>query len=123
MRIAIPINENNGLESKVFAHFGSAPLFMVFDTDSQEQEIIDNQNANHQHGMCHPMAQLSTKEINCVVCGGMGVRAVQKLNEAGIKAYKMSTDDGTVKDIISQLSANNLTEITVDDACQNHNCH
>jgi predicted Fe-Mo cluster-binding NifX family protein len=34
MNICIPTTDDEGLESKVCAHFGSAPAFLVVDTDS-----------------------------------------------------------------------------------------
>lgn len=82
---------------------------------------MNNDNQHHSHGMCHPMAVLSTKDINAVVCGGMGARAIQKLNEAGIKAYRAIP--GSVEEIAMQFSKGGLDEITVENACQQHNCH
>jgi predicted Fe-Mo cluster-binding NifX family protein len=35
MRIVLPVGDNNGADSEVFNHFGSAPFFAIFDTDSQ----------------------------------------------------------------------------------------
>jgi predicted Fe-Mo cluster-binding NifX family protein len=71
--------------------------------------------------MCTPLGALSGKNIDAVVCGGMGARAVQKLNEAGIKAYRVTT--GTVQEIIDSLKKGGLEEITVQNACMRHNCH
>ena len=34
MNICIPITRDNGIQSPVSLHFGSAPLFMVVDTES-----------------------------------------------------------------------------------------
>ena len=34
MKICIPVNENNGVDSSVSAHFGSAPFFMIVDSDT-----------------------------------------------------------------------------------------
>ncbi len=35
MNICIPVNEDKGLQSPVCAHFGSAPAFMIVDTESR----------------------------------------------------------------------------------------
>ena len=59
--------------------------------------------------------------IDAVVCQGMGMRAVQKLNEANIKAYKASAE--TVADIIKKFKGNELEEITAQNACAQHGCH
>ncbi|MBU0635159.1 MAG: NifB/NifX family molybdenum-iron cluster-binding protein [Candidatus Omnitrophica bacterium] len=121
MKICIPIIENNGLKSKVNAHFGSAPYFLIYDTEKETFEIIDNSDSRHMHGMCHPLKALENKDIHAVVCGGMGARAVQKLNESGIRAYRASV--GTVEEIISIDKEGKLEEITMDNACADHSCH
>jgi predicted Fe-Mo cluster-binding NifX family protein len=56
-----------------------------------------------------------------VVCAGMGVRAVQKLKEMGIRVYKVSGD--TVEEIIEEYQTAELEEITSKNACSQHRCH
>jgi predicted Fe-Mo cluster-binding NifX family protein len=121
MKICIPTETNSGKAAEVYGHFGSAPYFTIYDTDTETVEIIDNANQHHSHGMCHPMAQLAGKNIDAVVCGGMGFRAVQKLNEGGIKAYRAVP--GTVENISDQFLKGELEEITPDNACAQHGCH
>ena len=86
MKVCIPTETNEGKSAKVFGHFGSAPYFTIVDTEKDSVEIIDNANQHHAHGMCQPMNAFMDKKIDAVVTGGMGSRAVQKLNEGGIKA-------------------------------------
>jgi predicted Fe-Mo cluster-binding NifX family protein len=88
MRICIPTTTNDGKTAKVNEHFGSASYFTIYDTENNSVEVIENSNEHHSHGMCLPMTTLTGKNIDAVVCGGMGARAVQKLNEGGIKAYR-----------------------------------
>ena len=121
MKICIPTETNKGKEAEVFGHFGSAPYFTIYDTETENVEIINNSNQHHSHGMCHPMGQLEGKHIDAVVCGGMGSRAVQKLNEGSIKAYRAIP--GTVANIASQFKTGGLDEITVENACAQHGCH
>lgn len=121
MKICIPTETNEGKEAEVYGHFGSAPYFTIYDTESNTVEIINNSNQHHSHGMCQPMAQLTGQKIDVVVCGGMGSRAVQKLNAGGIKTYKAVP--GTVEGIAEQFIEGGLEEITVDNACTEHGCH
>jgi predicted Fe-Mo cluster-binding NifX family protein len=121
MRIGIPTENKEGLNSKVYGHFGSAPYFTIYDTEKETFKTVDNINAHHSHGMCHPIGVLGTSSIDAVVCQGMGMRAVQKLNEANIKAYR--TQGGTVAEIIKKYKDNELEEITVQNACAQHGCH
>lgn len=61
------------------------------------------------HGMCHPLEVLKNKNIDVVVCAGMGARAVQKLNEDGIRAYKAVS--ATAEEIIERYKKSKLEEI------------
>ena len=120
MKICIPVKDDQGLESTVSDHFGSAPIFIIYDIESKETTAINNSNKEHAHGMCQPLRALEEHNIDVVVCQGMGARAVQRLNMAGIKAYRVSGK--TINDIIKKYNANELEEITPDSACSQHNC-
>jgi len=121
MRICIPTEDKGGINANVYGHFGSAPYFTIYDTDKETFRTVDNTNAHHSHGMCHPIGVLGASSIDVVVCQGMGMRAVQKLNEANVKTYR--ADGKTVADIVNKFKAGELEEITVQNACVQHGCH
>lgn len=121
MRICIPTETDAGLKAKINAHFGSVPYFTIYDTVKDSLEVINNSNQHHMHGMCQPMDVLDNKGIDVVVCGGMGARAVMKLNESGIKAYRAIT--GTAADVLKRYKEGSLQEITPEIACDHSDCH
>lgn len=121
MKICIPTLGKKGLEEEVSEHFGSAPYFTIVNLETNETEIIDNQNQHHSHGQCHPMGSIIGKGVNGVVCGGMGRRAVELLNSDGIKVF-LGTGD-IVKTVIEQYKNGNLKELAADQACSGHGCH
>ncbi|MBU1125887.1 MAG: NifB/NifX family molybdenum-iron cluster-binding protein [Candidatus Omnitrophica bacterium] len=121
MKICIPTQTDQGLNAEVHAHFGSAAYFTIYDTEKESIETIDNGNMHHAHGTCHPMKALGLKDIDAVVCAGMGARAVMGLNAAGIKAFRVQ--GGSVSEVIKQFAQSTLEEITPDNACSQHNCH
>jgi predicted Fe-Mo cluster-binding NifX family protein len=120
MRICIPTETDTGKQAKVYDHFGSAPYFTIYDTEKDDCETIDNSNQHHIHGTCNPIDALNGKDIDAVVCNGMGKRAVQKLNEAGIRSYIAS--GAIVREVIDKYQANELEEMTQDNACHRHGC-
>jgi len=120
MRLCIPTTTKDGKNAFVHEHFGSAPFFTVYDVETKACQILDNSNSQHAHGMCQPLSLLAGQQIDAVVCGGMGARAVQKFNEAGIKVYRAVP--GTVTEIASLFSKDNLEEISLAGACSHHNC-
>ena len=121
MNICIPVKTKDGLLSKIFEHFGSAPYFVVYNTEKEDIDFLENNNEHHTHGTCQPLKALASQNIEAVVCIGMGKRAVQRLNEGGMKAYRTSAE--TVEEIIRKYKENTLEEITVNNACSHHNCH
>ena len=121
MKICIPTETNEGKSAKVHGHFGSAPCFTIYDTEKDDCQTIDNSNQHHIHGTCNPIDVLAGKGIDAVVCSGMGMRAIQKLNQEGVRAYKASGSD--VQEVIEEYRANALGEITVENACRQHGCH
>jgi len=121
MTICIPTRGDAGLEDSVFDHFGSAPYFTLYDSESGEVSTIANHNAHHSHGTCHPMMQLAGYNIDCVVCGGMGRRAIQALNADGIKVFYARAT--SVNDVVARIKAGDLKELTSAQACQGHGHH
>jgi len=120
MRICIPTETDTARQAKVYDHFGSAPYFTIYDTEKDDCETVDNSNKHHIHGTCNPIDSLDGKNIDIVVCNGMGKRAVQKLNETGIRAYKAA--GASVREVIDKYRAKELEEITMDSACHQHGC-
>jgi predicted Fe-Mo cluster-binding NifX family protein len=118
MQICIPITEDKGLASPVSAHFGSAPAFMIVDTETAGCRAIVNKNHEHQHGMCTPLASIAGEKIDSMVVGGIGMGALNKLAAAGIKVYHSTSR--TVEETIAALKAGGLELVTIDTACNHH---
>lgn len=118
MFICIPVNEDKGLQSSVCAHFGSAPAFLIVDTDSGSCRAIVNQNQHHGHGMCAPLASLQGERIDGMVVGGIGMGALGKLMAAGIRVYRATHP--TVAETVSALQAGVLEPVRPDQACAHH---
>ena len=118
MKLCFPIESNNGIESFVYGHFGSAPMFLVYDTESESSETINNQNLNHVHGRCSPIQALDGQSVDAIVVGGIGGGAISKLNMMGIKVYQAV--QGTVQKNIDLFKQKAVSEITLDQACRQH---
>ena len=118
MKLCIPTEGNEGMEAIISEHFGSAPYFTIADTESNKIEIIDNLDKHHAHGMCQPTSSLTGKDVDIVISGGMGGRAIQKLNQDNIKTFIAVC--GTVEEIIWQYKNNLLEELNSQNACAHH---
>ncbi len=120
MRICIPIEENKGLDSIVFNHFGSAPFFLICELEGEEVKVIKNEDLHHAHGMCQPLKALGGEVVDAILVGGIGAGALMKLNNQGVKVYKVSND--TVLNNIELLKSSQLHEFSVNNTCAGHDC-
>jgi predicted Fe-Mo cluster-binding NifX family protein len=118
MKECFPVNTSRSLESEVYGHFGSAPAFILVDTETRETREISNRDQHHAHGMCSPIRALGGCEIDCVVVGGIGGGALIKLNQAGISVYKAM--GLTVQDNLDLLRAGRLPVFQPGHVCAGH---
>jgi predicted Fe-Mo cluster-binding NifX family protein len=118
MNVCIPVNEDKGLQSPICAHFGSAPVFMIVDTDDETCRAVPNRNEHHGHGMCMPLASLRGENIDGMVVGGIGGGALSKLQAAGIRVYL--SDLPTVEASVAAFKSGSLREVTPAEACAHH---
>lgn len=118
MNVCIPVEEDRGPKSRVCAHFGSAPLFMIVDSETGSCRAITNGNQHHNHGMCTPLAALQGESFEAVVVGGIGAGALNKLLSAGIEVFL--SDQSNVERTLAALKAGTLRPVTMDSACAQH---
>lgn len=118
MLACIPTEDDAGLEARVCGHFGSAPYFTLYDTESRQVRTLANGNAHHAHGTCHPLSQLAGLELGCIVVAGMGRRAVDSLRAAGIAVYR--APGARVSDAVAGLAAGTLPALDAAHACGGH---
>ena len=69
MKVCFPVAQDEGFESKVYGHFGSAPMFIVVDTELKEAKVLDNSDKGHGHGSCRPLKALGGEKVDAIVVG------------------------------------------------------
>jgi predicted Fe-Mo cluster-binding NifX family protein len=107
-----------GKEGAVYDHFGSAPAFLIVDTETDQVLAVNNRNTHHEHGMCNPVSALNGNHIDAMIVGGIGPGALMKLNTMGIKVFRSGAP--TVKENLVLLGSNGLQELTMEESCQSH---
>jgi predicted Fe-Mo cluster-binding NifX family protein len=117
MKICFPVERNEGMESLVFGHFGSAPMFLVVDTENREVQAIHNGDEHHAHGQCSPLKALGDQQVDAIVVGGIGGGALMGLKRAGLKVFK--AQGVTVADNITCLREDSLLEL-IQGTCGGH---
>jgi predicted Fe-Mo cluster-binding NifX family protein len=118
MRVAFPTEDDNGLDSRVYGHFGSAPRFIMIESETKQMETVDNMDKDHLHGQCQPMKALNGETVDAVVVGGIGAGALNGLNNSGIKVYRAV--DGTVAENLKLIQSGTLPELLPGQTCGGH---
>lgn len=118
MILCFPVQEEKGLTSIVFNHFGSAPHFVLYDTETETVTPLINKDLNHVHGQCSPIKALDGNTVDAVIVGGIGAGAINKLNSLGIRVFKSS--GGTIKENTALFAQEGLAEMKPEDACGGH---
>lgn len=109
MKIAVPADEKS-LETGVCPSFGRAPYFLIYDTETNENEFIDNSAAASQGGAGVKAAQtIIDSKADALLTPRCGENAAVAIKAANIKIYK--TTDGSIMDNINALVEGKLSEL------------
>ena len=119
MKVCFAVQKDDGVESVVYGHFGSAPAFIVVDTEAADAAVtVNNRDLNHVHGACNPIQAIGGLKPDAVVVGGIGAGAINRLNAEGVKVYRSAAE--TVKQNLAFLKESKLSELSVQNACAGH---
>ena len=118
MNICFPVTKDEGMSSPVYNHFGSAPLFLVVDTESKTITAINNEDQHHKHGACNPTKALDGHLVDAIVVAGIGSGALVKLNAMGIRVHRAAAQ--TVMENLQLFLSGQLGPMTLDRTCIGH---
>jgi len=110
MKIAIPMNEKT-LNSSVSAHFGRAPYYLIYDTETKESVFIDNSASASRGGAGIKAAQvILDQQANALITPRLGDNAADVLEAAKIEIYK--SIEGSAEDNINALLNKKLARLS-----------
>ncbi|MDI9613650.1 MAG: NifB/NifX family molybdenum-iron cluster-binding protein [Acidobacteriota bacterium] len=118
MKVGFPIETDNGMDSKVYGHFGSAPAFLIVDTELDQATTVGGSSEHKEHGACNPVKTLGGNLPDALVTGGIGMGAIMRLGEMGVKIYRAAAP--TVGENLALLKQNGLQEFSANDTCKGH---
>ena len=110
MKIAITAENNNGLESLVAQHFGHAPYFILVDVE--DGQVTATKSVANPFVNGHAPGQIPgfihQQKADVMLSGGMGGRAIQFFEQAGIQAATGAS--GTVRQALESYLGGKLSE-------------
>jgi len=106
MKIAMPVNDKS-MESGVCLSFGRAPYYLIYESDSEEFEFIDNSAAASQGGAGIKAAQqIVDEKVEAVLAPRCGQNAADVIEAAGIKIYQ--TEGESIQDNLTAFAQDKL---------------
>ncbi len=112
MKIAISVTKA-GEAATLEMRFGRCPYFAVYDSDSKEFEWFENAGIKATSGAGTGAAQaLINRQIDVVISGQYGPKAVQVLEAAKIKML-LAPADLPLTEVISKWQAGELKEYAI----------
>jgi predicted Fe-Mo cluster-binding NifX family protein len=102
VRIAVSVDDSNGLDSVVSPHFGRCPFYALVDVEGREVRSI-NAVENPYHGRHQPgqvPGFIKSQGTDVMLAGGMGRRAIALFQQYGIEAVTGAS--GTVRRALEQ---------------------
>ncbi len=108
MRIAIPSEDDRGLESAVSQHFGRTAYYTFVDVEDKQVKDVRVERVPFEGHAPGDLPEFVKKHGgNMVVAFGMGSRAVEFFRDMGIEVVLGAS--GRVGDVVTALIKQNLT--------------
>jgi predicted Fe-Mo cluster-binding NifX family protein len=108
IRVAVSVDDSNGLDSVVSAHFGRCPYYILVDLDGREVKQV-NAVANPNYGRHAPGTVptfIQDQGADVMLAGGMGRRAIALFQQYGIQAATGAA--GSVRHALEQYLGGEL---------------
>ncbi len=119
MKVCFPVQQDEGMKSVLYDHFGSAPMMAIVDTDANSVVMLKNPNEANIEGIWSPLKALANEKIDAIVVTGIGTGAITGLKQRGIKVYRAKS--ATIQENITKIKAGELTDVGVEQCCSGKN--
>ena|SRR5690554_2252246 len=87
--------------------FGRCVCFVVFDTESDLVEIVENPNRNHNEGAGPAAVQLiASKGAEKIITGHLGDKAARVAKQLGMEMIRLGDQQGSVEEVIRMIKQN-----------------
>ncbi len=112
--VCVPSAGAGGLGDRVSAHFGHAPVYTLWDSESGEVRVVPN-DSEHMGGRGLPADNLAALGIDVLLCGGIGRKAIELCAARGIEVFVGPW--ATVGEAIEDWRAGRATPAGLADGC------
>lgn len=117
--VAVPSDAPGGLDAAPSAHFGHCAAYTLATMkDGALSNVRIVPNTGHEHGNClAPVKTLAEAGVTALLAGGMGMRPLNAMHEAGINVFH-AVGFATVGDALKAFAAGSLPAFGNDQLCK-----
>jgi len=105
VRLLVPLDTSEGVESKISDHFGRARYIAIIDVSEGGVKVVELSEFSRDLGMT-VAEYVIEKNADGVAVKGIGPRAFEKLTSSGIKVFR--TECGDLKCLLEELLKGSL---------------
>ena len=122
MKIAIPSETDQCLESVRSGHFGHCPYFtLVTIEDGKVVSAEAVPNVDHDQYGCGGVIQYAMSlGIDGIIAAGMGMPPFQRFTQGGVAVY-YDGEHAMVGDVAQLFAEGKVPQMTMDAVCNHHN--
>jgi predicted Fe-Mo cluster-binding NifX family protein len=115
VKVAIPVEGNQGLDSPISAHFGHCKAFVV--STIEDGKVTNTETlVNPPHSSCaEPVINLANNGVRILIAQGMGGRPYMVTQQVGMTVIK--GQGTTAREVIDSFLNGNTSEFGQDALC------
>jgi predicted Fe-Mo cluster-binding NifX family protein len=88
MKVCFPVAQDAGLESSIYGHLGTAPMFFVIDTETDETACMANLDPLAPETGCNVLKTLCSLNVDATIVEEIGDGFLRILNGLGIEVFQ-----------------------------------
>jgi predicted Fe-Mo cluster-binding NifX family protein len=111
--IIVISSQGKELQSQPSLRFGRAPVFIIYNLETNTWEAIDNQAVSQSGGAGVAASQtLIDKKATVAISGSFGPNAQRALSSSGIKMLSFDDSFNTIQDVVDGYRNGALKEVS-----------
>lgn len=120
MLICFPTATEGGVESELYGHFPSAPLFLIVDSATGASCTVANCDPENPYAGCNPFSALRSRPLDAIVVDAIGDDALCAMNLCGFRVYR--AESRSVAENLARIAACGLEEIRKQESAREGRC-
>ena len=120
MRVVVPCETSDGLDSVRSGHFGHAPWLTVVDFDDNMHPVTVDvvQNADHDVAGCGGViAHVMGLHADAIIAAGMGMPPLMRFTQGGVTVFA-DRSVATAGEVLALFLNGQVARMSPDDACR-----